>query len=60
MRFNASHTPYERQPPFQVEINGKMQDCRYNTLEEAKASVKRIDVNIVIYEGRKVVYRNTI
>ncbi len=49
----------EAPPPFQVEINGKMQDHRYDTLEGAKASVKRMDVNVVIYERRKVVYRNT-
>jgi hypothetical protein len=43
-------------PPFQVLVNGVPQPKRYRTYEEARASVRRLDVNVEIFERNKRVF----
>jgi hypothetical protein len=42
--------------PYRVMLNGVMQDGYYKTLEEARASVTRLDLNVEIWKGFKRVF----
>jgi hypothetical protein len=46
----------EAAPRFRVQVNGTMQEGGFNTFEEARASVTRLDVNIEIFNGRRRVF----
>lgn len=46
----------EPSPRFRVQVNGVMQEGGFDTYDEARASVKRLDVNVEIFDGTTRVF----
>jgi len=43
-------------PRFRVKVNGEMQEGGFDTVEEARRSVTRLDLNVEIFDGRRRVF----